>query len=376
MKELSNSDKPMTPGFEFATDRKTGDGAAATAGACELSVVVPLYNEEENVPALIREVTAALEAAGLSYEVILVDDGSRDKSLERAVKAAEADPRIHVVELRRNFGQTAAMAAGIAHSRGDVIVPMDGDLQNDPRDIPALLEMLNGSPPYDIVSGWRRDRKDKWLSRRVPSQLANALIRRVTGVPIHDFGCTMKAYRREVIKDLSLSSDLHRFLPALAVWHGARIGEKVVNHRPRTRGATKYGLGRTIRVMLDLVTVTFLGSYVTRPLYFFGKIGAICAALASGLLVVALGQKFGYMGQPGGLNLNRNVLVTLSALLAFATVQCVLFGLLSELLVRIYHDIRNMPIYRVRRVHGRAAERMVPRSAVRPRVEVEPAVVE
>ncbi|RME41571.1 MAG: glycosyltransferase [Planctomycetota bacterium] len=318
---------------------------------CDLSVIVPVFDEEENVEPLCGELHEALDPTGLDYEILFIDDGSRDGSLDRLIGLAERHPRVRVIALRRNFGQTAAMAAGFDHARGEVLVPIDADLQNDPRDIPALLKKLDGPPRYDIVSGWRRDRKDKWLTRRVPSVAANALIRRLTHVPIHDFGCTLKAYRREVIEDVSLSSDLHRFLPALAAWQGASIGEMVVRHRPRVRGQTKYGLRRMVRVVLDLVTVKFLGGYMTRPLYFFGKLAMMGFALAVGLLGIAVGQKFGYFGQPQGLNLNRNVLVSLSALLTFAAVQCVLLGVLSELLVRIYQDVRRRPIYRVRAVY-------------------------
>jgi len=315
-----------------------------------LSVVAPVHDEEENIDDLHAELSDVLHASGLDYEVIYVDDGSRDTSLAKLRAIAQRDENVVVIELRRNFGQTAAMAAGIEHSSGAVIVPIDADLQNDPKDIPRLLATLNGTPRYDIVSGWRKDRKDKMLTRRIPSQIANAIIRRFTGVPIHDFGCTLKAYRREVIEDVSLSSDLHRFLPALAAWNGANITEIVVNHRPRTRGATKYGLSRTIRVLLDLVIVKFLGTYMTKPLLFFGRLGMATFALALVILGVAIGQKFGGFGQPQGLNLNRNILVSLSALLAFFTVQCVLFGLLAELLVRVYQDGRGKPIYRVREI--------------------------
>lgn len=346
----------------------TSPGAEIVPGSCDLSVIVPLYNEEENVEAMLAEVVPVLEGAGLDYEIVCVDDGSRDRTVERLLAASAGNPRVTLVELRRNFGQTAAMAAGIEHSRGRILVPIDGDLQNDPRDIPAMLAKLEGPPRFDIVSGWRQRRHDTWLTRKLPSQMANAIIRRFTNVPIHDFGCTLKAYRREVLEHVSLGSDLHRFLPALAQWHGAAITEMVVNHRPRTRGKTKYGLDRTIRVLLDLVTVKFLGSYMTRPLYFFGKIGMAAFAFALVLLVVAIGQKFGYLGQPGGLNLNRNILVTLAALLAFGTLQCVLFGVVSELLVRIYHDIREMPIYRVRRVHRGSGIASIEASASAPRV--------
>ncbi len=339
-----------TTSKERTNDAKERPGLRG--GKCDLSIVVPVLNEKDNLQPLCAELNEVLEKAGLDYEIILVDDGSTDGSLERLVDLANSDPRITVLELRRNFGQTAAMAAGIDHSRGSVIVPIDADLQNDPRDIPMLLAKLEGPPACDIVSGWRKSRKDKWLTRRIPSQIANGVIRLVTHVPIHDFGCTLKAYRREVIEDVSLSSDMHRFLPALAAWQGAEITEAVVNHRPRIRGTAKYGLWRTIRVVLDLVTVKFFGTYMTKPLYFFGKIGLATSSMSLALLAIAIGQKYGYFGQTGGLNLNRNILVTLSALLAFFTVQCVLFGVLSELLVRIYHDIRERPIYRVRRLYG------------------------
>ncbi len=337
--------------------RESTAGGASAPAACDLSVIVPTYNEVENVDTLHAELTEVLGGAGLDYEIVFVNDGSTDGSLDRLTALAQRDERVLVVELRRNFGQTAAMAAGIARSRGSVVVPIDADLQNDPHDIPLMLAQLEGPPAFDIVSGWRRDRKDKWLTRRVPSQMANGIIRRVTGVPIHDFGCTLKAYRREVLDEVSLSSDLHRFLPALASWHGARTTEMVVNHRPRVHGRTKYGLWRTFRVVLDLVTVKFLGTYMTKPLYFFGKIGLVTLMFAMLLLGVAIGQKYGYFGQPAGLHLNRNVLVSLSALLAFLTVQCVLFGVLAELLTRVYHDIRGRPIYRIRREYGATSGR-------------------
>lgn len=347
---------------------------AAEETPCDVSVLIPILNEEDNIEPLCTELAEVLDQSGLDYEIIFVDDGSTDSSLERLLAFAKGNPRILVLDLRRNFGQTAAMAAGIEHSRGKILIPMDGDRQNDPRDIPALLEKLNGPPKLDIVSGWRKSRQDFLVSRRLPSKIANAMIRRFTGIPIHDFGCTLKAYRREVLEHISLSSDLHRFLPALAAWHGAKIGEMVVNHRPRVAGKTKYDLRRTIRVLLDLVTVKFLGSYMTKPLYFFGKLAAVSFVMALVLIGVSLGQKFGYFGQPEGLNLNRNVLVTLSALLTFCSVQCVLFGLVTELLTRMYHDIRRQPIYHVRRAYrdgelvprGRSARTVSPRQSVSP----------
>ncbi len=319
--------------------------------ACDVSVIVPFFNEVENLPILHREIVEALEPLGLDYEILYIDDGSTDGSLEAIRRAAAGDPRVTIVELRRNFGQTAAIAAGIDHSRGRILVPMDADLQNDPRDIPRLLEKLDEPPGYDIVSGWRKRRHDKLITRRIPSQIANWLIRYLTGVNLHDFGCSLKAYRREVLAGVTLSSELHRFLPALAAWHGARISELVVNHRPRIHGQTKYGLRRTIKVMLDLVTVKFLGTYMNKPLYFFGKLAVYTFLAAVVVLGIAIGQKFGYFGQPQGLNLNRNILVSLSGLLVFFSVQCILLGTVSELLVRIHHETRGVPMYRVRHLY-------------------------
>lgn len=317
---------------------------------CDISVIIPVNNEKDNVGPLYAELTEVLKQVNLDYEIIFIDDGSWDGTLEQLQQVAGGDPRTTIIQLRRNFGQTPALAAGIAHSRGRVLVPMDGDLQNDPKDIPRLLERLDEPGAYDIVSGWRKDRKDKWLSRRVPSQLANWLIRTVTGVKIHDFGCTLKAYRREVIEDIDMYSELHRFLPALAVWHGAKITEMVVNHRERIHGQTKYGLRRSAKVLLDLVTVKFLGTYKTKPLYFFGKLAMIAGAMAMAVLSIAVAQKFGYLTTTDYVQLNRNVLVSLSALLAFFSVQCVLLGVVSELLTRIYHDCRGHPPYKIRQI--------------------------
>ena len=325
--------------------------AEPTSAHCDLSVVIPIYNEEENIESLAAELFDTLDDTGLDYEVLFIDDGSSDTSLQRLLQIAADHSHVVVLELRRNFGQTAALAAGVEHSRGWVIIPMDGDRQNDPRDIPALLAKLEGPPRHDIVSGWRKHRHDTFVTRKVPSLIANRLIRRVTGVRIHDFGCTLKAYRREILEGIGFFSELHRFLPALALWHGARITEMEVNHRPRTGGKTKYGLGRTARVLLDLVTVKFLGSYLTKPLYFFGKLAMWTLILSVLVLAVAVGQRFGYLGQPEGLHLNRNVLVSLSALLCFFGVQCVLFGVLAELLVRVFHESHGRPVYRIRQIH-------------------------
>ncbi|HOB74139.1 MAG TPA: glycosyltransferase family 2 protein [Phycisphaerae bacterium] len=318
---------------------------------CDLSIIIPVMNEEDNIAPLYTELHEVLEEAGLDYEILFIDDGSKDRTLERLRTCCGDDPRVTIIALRRNFGQTAALAAGFRHSRGRVLIPMDADLQNDPHDIPALLARLDAPTRCDIVSGWRKARQDKLWTRRIPSQAANRLIRYATGVSLHDFGCTMKAYRRETLEGVSLYSELHRFLPALAAWNGAKITEMVVNHRPRLHGQTKYGLRRTLKVVLDLVTVKFFGTYMTKPLYFFGKIGLVTMALVVLVMMVAVGQKFGYFGQPQGLNLNNNILVSLAGLLTFFSIQCLAFGLLAELLVRIYHENRGQPPYRIRAIY-------------------------
>lgn len=320
------------------------------ADFCEVSVVVPVYNEEENIAPMVAELGTVLDESGLDYELIFVDDGSSDRTLEGLKTACHGDRRATIIELRRNYGQTAAMAAGFDHARGKVIVPMDGDMQNDPRDIPRLLDELDEGPGYDVISGWRKNRQDKFWSRRIPSQIANRLIGKVTGVRLHDYGCTLKAYRREILEDVRLYSELHRFLPALAFASGGRVKEIVVNHRPRTRGQNKYGLGRTFKVLLDLITVKFLGGYMTRPFYLFGKLAAYTFLLAMVILGIAIGQRFGCFFQPEPVHLNRNVLVLLASLLAILSAQCLVVGVLTEVLVRIYHEGQNRPTYRVRRL--------------------------
>ena len=318
---------------------------------CDLSVVVPIHNEEDNVEPLVAELKEVLGGMGVSYEVVFVDDGSRDASMSRLRTACGDDPHMTIIELRRNFGQTAAMAAGFDHAGGRIVVPMDGDMQNDPRDIAKLLATMNKGPGYDVVSGWRKDRQDTFVNRKLPSMMANWLIGYVTGVRLHDYGCTLKAYRREVLRDVNLYSELHRFLPALAAWNGGRVTEIPVNHRARTRGQTKYGIGRTFKVVFDLLTVKFLGSYMNKPLYFFGKLAFYTFALAAVMIGIAVGQKFGHFGQPQGLHLNNNILVTLSVLFAILSAQCMVVGVMAELLVRIYHESQGRPTYRVRNIY-------------------------
>ena len=310
----------------------------------ELSVVVPLLNEEASIPSLYQEITAAL-AGGFDYEVVFVDDGSTDGSYALLAEFHQSDPRVRVIRLRRNFGQTAAMSAGFQHARGSIIVPMDADGQNDPADIPRLIEKLNEG--YDIVSGWRKNRKDKAATRCLPSMIANWLIARITRVKLHDFGCTLKAYRKELLDETNLYGEMHRFIPALASWSGARIGEMVVNHRARTAGASKYGLGRTAKVILDLITVRFLGSYSTKPIYIFGGLGLASAFGAFVTGAIMLYQKF---ISSAHLAINRNPLLNITALLLTAAIQFILMGLLAEILVRTYHESQGRPTYAVRNI--------------------------
>jgi glycosyltransferase involved in cell wall biosynthesis len=307
----------------------------------KVSVVVPVFNEEANLRSMVAELQSVLDGAGLNYELLLIDDGSTDSSPSLLKELAADSPRIKVILLRRNFGQTAAMAAGFDHARGEVIVPMDGDLQNDPRDILNLLAKLDEG--YDVVSGWRKDRKDKFLSRRLPSIFANALISRMTDVSLHDYGCSLKAYRREVLSGINLYGELHRFVPALASQFGAKVAEIPVNHRPRVAGTSKYGIDRTLRVVLDLITVKFLLKYSTRPMQLFGRWGIWTLVLAgfSGLTTL-------YMKVFDGLSMNRNPLMVLTAFLLFSGVQFLVLGLVAELVTRTYHETQDKPVYVVR----------------------------
>ena len=307
----------------------------------QLSVVVPLFNEQESLAPLIERILSHVRPLGLSFELVLVDDGSRDRTPELLGQLAATVPELVAVRLRRNYGQTAAMAAGFDASCGEVIVTLDGDLQNDPADIPLLLEKLNQG--FDLVSGWRHRRQDAAISRLLPSLLANRLIALVTGVKLHDYGCSLKAYRREVIDDLNLYGELHRFLPALAFIEGARITEVQVTHHPRRYGKSNYGIDRTFRVLMDLLTVWFMKRFLTRPMYVFGSGGLV--AMGAGLLVALwlVGEKLLI-----GTNIGDRPLL-LMALICFLTgVQLFCFGLLAEIQMRTYHESQGRPIYRVR----------------------------
>ena len=311
----------------------------------ELSVVIPVHNEAPALDELHRELTETLRAWGRPYEIIIVDDGSTDDSFEILARLQALDPFLRVIRLRRNFGQTAAFAAGFDHALGSIIVTSDGDLQNDPRDIPAMIDTLDRG--FDIVCGWRKDRKDAFFSRKLPSMLANRLISAATGVRLHDYGCSLKAFRADIVKPLKLYGEMHRFLPAIASEQGVAIRELPVNHRSRRYGHSKYGIGRTIRVILDLMTVKFLLSYSTRPLQIFGLIGGVMGVIGvaiSGWLAFEKLTKFDTY------SLSNRPLLLLGILLIFTGVQLVTLGLLAELQARTYHESQNKPTYAIREI--------------------------
>jgi len=312
----------------------------------QVSVVVPVLNEQDNIVTLCEQITQSL-ADKYDYEIIFVDDGSTDDSFAILSRLQESDARVRVIRFRKNFGQTAALSAGFDHAQGKTIVAIDADLQNDPADIPLLIAKLDEG--FDVVSGWRKKRHDNAVTRLLPSMMANWLIATITGVKLHDFGCTLKAYRREVIAETKLYGEMHRFIPALASWSGARICEVVVNHRPRTAGVAKYGLGRTFKVVLDLITVKFLGSFSTKPIYIFGGLGVLCGVGSVICGSAVLYQKF---ISAQHLAMNRNPLLVLTAMLVTATIQFILMGLLAELLVRTYHESQNRPTYTIKEILG------------------------
>jgi glycosyltransferase involved in cell wall biosynthesis len=303
-----------------------------------LSVLIPVYNEEENLPPLGAELSEVLGALTLSSEVILIDDGSTDGSFRAIQELVKKHKGFKAVRLGRNVGQTAALSAGIKLASGELIACLDADLQNDPRDLARLIDKLDEG--YDVVSGWRKDRKDPWLNRRLPSQLANGLISWITGVPLHDYGCTLKLYRAKYLKPLRLYGEMHRFVPAFAGFLGARITEIAVNHRPRTRGSSKYGITRTFKVILDLLTVKFMDAYLAKPIYLFGGGGLFMGLLGAVLAGVTLYNKFCL-----GIFVKDQPLFQISIFFALVGFQLILLGLLAEILVRIYFDIKEKPPY-------------------------------
>ena len=312
-------------------------------GELELSVIIPLYNEVETVDELAQKVSSVLEGIGRSYEIILVDDGSDDGTGEALSRIHQNITGTVVVRFRKNFGQTAALAAGFQLARGRVIVTMDGDLQNDPADIPLMVAKLEEG--FDIVNGWRQKRKDPFITRRFPSMVANRLISMITGVKLHDYGCTLKAFQSEIAKNLNLYGEMHRFIPAIASWMGISVAEVVVRHHPRKAGKSKYGLLRTVRVLLDLITVKFLLHYSTKPIQIFGLIG-----LASGLTGFGLASYMTFQKIFLHVPMSNRPMLLLAVLLMFMGVQFITMGLLGELQTRSYHEIQNKPIYVIKEI--------------------------
>lgn len=312
----------------------------------EISIIVPILNEEENIRPLYSELTDTLSALNKRYEIIFIDDGSTDKGFEALACIQKEDTNVRVIQFRRNFGQTAALSAGFHYAHGDTIVTIDADLQNDPRDIPRLLERLEEG--YDLVTGWRFDRKDPFLTRKLPSIIANNVISLITKVKLHDYGCTLKAFKREVVKNIRLYGEMHRFIPAIASWMGVSIAEVKVNHRARRAGKSKYGISRTIRVLLDLVTVKFLLAFSTRPIQIFGLIGFICGIIGFVTALYLTIQRLFFR-----IPLANRPLLLLAILLMFIGLQFITLGLLAELQARTYHEAQNKPIYVIRRILGK-----------------------
>ena len=307
-----------------------------------ISAVIPLYNEEENVELMYRELRDVLAGMQRPYELLFVDDGSRDQTVARLLAAAGKDPHLRILQFRRNFGQTAALAAGLEHSRYDIVVTLDGDLQNDPAEIPRVVAKLEEG--YDLVAGWRKNRKDKFISRRLPSMIANWIISKSTKVKLHDYGCSLKAMTGEVARGINLYGEMHRFIPALADEMGARIVEIAVNHRPRQFGKSKYGISRAIRVILDLITVKFLLGYSKRPIHFFGTLGAGLGGLGVFILALLAFERL-VLHHPIG----SRPMLTLGFMMALVGLQFLVFGLLGEVLARTYYESQRKRTYCIRR---------------------------
>src|SRR5690349_15560955 len=324
------------------------DRASLPTDSPDISIFLPVFNEEPNLLPLHTKLSEALKTLDRSAEIVYVDDGSTDGSLNILREIADLDPRVRVVALRRNYGQTAAMAAGIDAARGKVLIPMDADLQNDPADIQRLLDKLDEG--YDVVSGWRKNRKDKMITRKLPSMIANRLISWIGGVPLHDYGCSLKAYRRESLQDVRLYGEMHRFIPIYASWQGARVTELEVNHRARRAGKSKYGLGRTLKVVLDLLVVKFLASFMTRPIYVFGGVGV--AALGCGVVAFAAAVAYKVAGLK---DFVETPLPLLAVAFVLAGATCILMGLLAELVIRTYYESQGKRPYLVaEEIDGRA----------------------
>lgn len=309
----------------------------------DISVVIPILNERENIETLYSQLRHTLDNTNKSYEIIFIDDGSTDGAFNLLKDLHQKDINVKTIKFRKNFGKTAAMSAGFDYARGEVIVTIDGDLQNDPQDIPLLLEKVNKG--FDIVSGWRVERKDRFLTRRLPSYFANKFISWVTGVKLHDYGCMLKAYKREVIKNLDLYGEMHRFIPAVASWMGVSVAEVKVKYRPRKHGKSKYGLSRTLKVILDIITVKFLLSFSSKPIQIFGLLGLLALVFGgtSGLVVVLMKIIM-------QVNMTGNPLLYLAVLFFIVGIQFMMMGLLGEILVRVYHGVQNKPTYSVKEI--------------------------
>lgn len=310
----------------------------------DISIIVPIYNEEENIALLHQSISDAAAALNKPYEIIYVDDGSTDRTICQLKIIAENDSHATVVQFRKNYGQTAAMTAGFDYAKGDIVVSLDGDLQNDPKDIAKLLAVLDEG--HDVVSGWRKDRKDNFLLRRLPSIVANKLISWVTGVSLHDYGCTLKAYRREILQDVNLYGEMHRFIPVYTHLSGARVAEVEVGHNPRLRGKSKYGLSRIIKVFLDMLVVKFLASYATKPIYLFGGTGLVSLVLGLFVGVTVIGMRLFF-----DIHMNRSPLLLLSVMLIIIGIQFMLMGLLAEINIRTYYESQEKSIYSVRHIY-------------------------
>lgn len=309
----------------------------------KISIVIPVYNEEGNVKELHKELLSVLRPLNVSYEIIWVNDGSKDRSLVALEEIAKADPNSKIIDFVRNFGQTAAMSAGIKQAVGDIIIPMDADLQNDPIDIPKFLKKIEEG--YDVVSGWRKDRKDAFVMRKIPSWIANSIIATITGVHIHDYGCSMKAYRRDIIQGVLLYGEMHRFIPAYASWHGGSVTEIVVHHRARVHGVTKYGISRTFRVILDLILIKFLSKYMNRPIHFFGGLGFMSVTLGVVAALAAL-----YLRLFHSMPLITTPLPIFSAMLVIVGVQLIAMGIIAEMVMRVYYESQGKQPYSIKRV--------------------------
>lgn len=316
----------------------------------EISIFLPVFDEEPNLRPLYKKLDEAIKELAVTAEIIFVDDGSKDGSLKILRELAQADERVRVIVLRRNYGQTAAMSAGIDAARGKILIPMDADLQNDPADIKRLLEKIDEG--YDVVSGWRKNRQDTLITRKIPSMIANKIISRIGGVPLHDYGCSLKAYRRDVIQDVRLYGEMHRFIPIYASWAGARVAEIPVEHHARTMGKSKYGISRTIKVIFDMMTIKFMASYQTKPLYVFGTFGFIAFAISAISGILAL-----YWKIVDDIHFIRTPLPLLCIVMLAISIQFFLMGLLAEMLVRTYHESQAKPIYTVRERLGFKDER-------------------